>query len=426
MIKFSIKSIAAFCVAAVFASCNYDDTGVGQNLLPDEDMIKPLITDTITVQSFTERVDTLNTSQVAKVIVGRNIDPIFGTTQASFAMQFGFYINSDSVNIIVNDVYLKFSYSTDSVYGHTSGTGIDLEVYELSKRLYADSTYYSNLDPESLHDGNLLGAKRVFPGTYEDTAAVYIPLNHEFANRIFQADDNVYENDTTFKDTFKGILVKAGASTNAILKLSIDTGTYINIRYQYSADSDTLDYKLYINGTNNAKINMFTHDYSSSVFQNEINAAEPQQTYSYIQGMAGLNTKIRFPYLETFKTSEKLNLYRAELILPVADETFSISGKYPEAQSLIILGETSDGEQYLLNEYRSSAGTYVGEYFDEDTKTYHFNITKHIHDILYENAENMDLNILILGGSTNMYRAVLHSGSNSVSPIKLVLTYSTL
>ncbi len=407
-------------------SCNYNDEGIGENLLPDEDILKPLLSDTITVELYTERVDTLATSQVTKVIVGQSNDPIFGYTEASFALQFDLTSNfTFKDDIVIEDIHLNMYHAVgDSAYGVTNRV-MNLEVYELSEQLFSDSTYYSNLQAESLHNGNLLGSSAVYPLELTDSIPMRIPLTNELGTRFMQAPEGSFDNDTVFQKFFKGIYVKASGS-DALLKLSIDTGAYILINYHNTSAPDTkLEYRLYCMNSNNTKLNLYSHDYSQSWFAEQINSGV-QSNYAYIQGLAGTKVKIRFPYLETLKTLDKLNLYRAELILPVAEESYSLSSKYPEAKSLMLTGEDSEGGLEFLQEYLTSSGSYSGEYFNETDLNYSFNLTKYIHSVLYEEKENRPLTLSIIGGSTNMYRTVLHTGKNDIKRAKIVLTYTEL
>lgn len=422
--------LAVLLPVLLINACKDDETDIGLNVLPEKDIVKPMLSDTFSLETYTYTVDSLPASSGSRLTVGRSEDPVFGTTKAGIALQFALqnsFTYPDS--IVVDAVTLQLYYSEeDSVYGYPY-TPFDIEVYRLNKRLYADSTYYSNIEPESIYsNSDFLGSNTIFPFQEEFENKISIPLDTNLIADFGAADSRYFtlsETDFDFKDFFNGVYLKSSDDNETLLNLKIDSGAYIKIDYHYPVDEfNKYDEIITANNSNCVRLNLFEHDYSQTDFAEHLNSEEHQAPYSYLQTMSGLKTVLNLPHLQDYDILKDKTIYRAEIVFPAAEQAISHSDTYPPAKTVLLVGEDENGDYIYLEEYRTETGSYSGENYNEDEQSYSFDITHFLQSVLDGEQENIELSIMTAGGSSGFRRSVLNSPSHPDKPAKLVITYS--
>jgi hypothetical protein len=370
-------------------------------------------------------MDTLGTLNPNQLIAGKYTDPIFGTTEASFATQFLVY---EYPNIYTTNhpdsIVLTIPYSQDTIpyYGNTS-ISQEIKIYKLTTALSGDTSYTSNYDPNSLHENELMGSK-IFIPNYEDSI-LKITLNPSYADTFLYADAQVYYTDENFTSFFKGIYVSSSpiAEPGALLKFGINTDFLITIYYHNDENPDSL-FQMSI--TPNAapyKFNMFKHDYSSATFSSNINdTISVQDSVAYIQGAGGLRAKIQLPFIENINNLGKIHIYKAQLIVKTAPDNLTDESNFPSSLNLLIAGINPDHEYSLLEEYFSS---YSYNSVSNNEGEFRFDIAGYLRDIIDNKRKNYGFYIYNYGGKSDFTRTVITTGKNS-NPMKLVLTYTKI
>ena len=143
-LRILLSSLAlSLLIILVLFSCKKDPYQVGLDLLPPSDTLKIKSTDTCTVIAYTERVDSIATSNCSDLSLGSIADPIFGHSTISLYTQ----LQPSSVSVdfgsapSLDSLILMLYYS--GYYGDTT-TQQRIRVFELSDDLHIDSGYYSN------------------------------------------------------------------------------------------------------------------------------------------------------------------------------------------------------------------------------------------------------------------------------------------
>ncbi len=419
--------VAFFAVGLLFLGACTEELNDDFFLSKDIDSLSALKTDTISVQLFPYTVDSVLSSNVPSSLVGVYNDPVFGTTTTSFATQFlPMYIETIEGEILFLDsVVLSLYY--DSLPGSAYGkilTSQQINVYELEKAIYSDSSYYSNMDINELHSGKLLGSTSYTPDNGNDTL-LSLHLNNELGQRLIDNLD-LLSSSVTFRDLFKGIVVTPDASvSDAAVVRFLTTSPYSSLKVWYhTTTEDSLNLHFAI--STSPKINLFGHDYSTTSFYNNLNRDDlPQLENSYLQGAAGLSTRIKFPYLQEFTQDGLIGILKAELVVKAEDYTIAGEDNFPIIDNLKMLAKNTEGEFYYLEDFLTSS-TYLTSPFDAINREYRFNISYYVEGLLNDRNPDYELFLLPNSSNTEVNRSVIGSGVHPSQKVQLVLTYTKL
>lgn len=396
-------------------------------LSKDIDSIPLFITDTVTIRTFPYTVDSVFSNTSGQGYLGVYNDPIFGKTKASFVSEFSFLTIPDSdagITFTPDSVVLELFYDSipDNYYGNT-GTKQTVNVYELNQRIYSDSLYYSNMDITSLHDGRLLGTETFTPFIGNDSI-LSIKIDNNLAESILINQD-LWVSSLLLRDFFNGIVVTTNniSSDGALLSFMMNSEWSRLKIYYHTETTDSLDFILDLN-TTNAMFNLYEHDYSNTSFYSSLNSdLAPELDYAYLQGAAGLKSKVVFPFLQDWPADNVYAIQNAELVVTTVDEMVSTQNIYSALPVLKLLGINEDGEDMLLEDFYDGLN-YAPVAYDDIETTYSFNITYHIEQLINNKREGYGLFLSPYSGNTNPHRSLIGSGKNDQYKLKLILTYS--
>jgi uncharacterized protein DUF4270 len=410
-------------VIIVFIYGCKEPDNVGLEVLPKSDLSSLNFSDTFTLQTSVVREDSVPASGNSANLVGVINDNLFGISRASFYTQV--WLSSFNVNFgsgaICDSVILTLAYS--GYYGDTT-TAHNFEVYRLNENILTDTVYYSN---RTFSAPDLLGSlstSDIRPTDSIDGKAPHlrIPLDKNILGPAFlnPSSSAVYESNSAFKEYFKGIYVKDASSPSTggcILYFALkDTMSKITLYYN-SGSSFTFPFP---GVTAPEKINHFEHDYSTAIFGNNFNDPDFGKNLSYVQSMAGIKTKIGFPFLNDLVKSGNISINKAELVITIDNTTTST---YSAHSSLFLVGIDSGGSGYFLPDAITSASNFGGA---QTNGTYTFLITRYIQQILTGARKDYGLFLVASGASANANRTVIGGSGNSSIPLKLKLSYTNI
>lgn len=421
--RHTLISVLILTVLSFFA-CN-KDSDIGLGLLPEDSQLKHLTTDTISLETITKKMDTIAGSRVSKLLIGKYTDPVFGVSEAATAVQItlGDYRNF-SDTLMADSVYLNLSYNNTDLRAYGDSTVLQtVNVYRMRKNLKYDSIYYTNTEPESLHNGELMGSTS-FKTDGNPDSILRIKLDNSWADFFMHAEDSaVYEFGEDFRNYFNGFVLTTDDNPNAsIVSLTLNTESRMKVYYHHPSDPDSAREANFPINEFCARLNMFSHDYTGTPAETAMGNDE-EQTFAYLQGMNGLITHIKTPFLENMREAGNIAIFKAELIAETAEENVSLHNSYPRVPRLTATGANEDGSFFALPEYSAEAG-YQSIGISE-TGQYRFNITSYTQKIISGTWENNGLYIYPASSSQSFYRSVINGAKND-KPIKLIITYSEL
>jgi hypothetical protein len=327
-------------------------------------------------------------------------------------------------NPLIDSAVVLLKYQ--NYYGDTT-TLQSMRIYELTKDLYFDSTYYSNKQMEGYYNPTApVGDFSYFPKPNSDS--VLIRLSDDFGNKLLKTDTAYMSTNTVWLNYFKGLYfesqpVEQGGS---IIYYNLTDGLSRLTLYYHNDYSDSLSYEIVISSSS-TWVNLFNHNYTGTPISSLINDSIDIHPQVYLQSMAGLRSylKLEIPQSITDKVNSGITINKAELIIPAAaDPTV---GSFGQPASIRVFAARSDGKNEFIDDLLLGEAYYGGAY-NSKTSSYRFNIGRHIQNILHPDVSqriaNTGLFMVITEERTSASRLILNNGTNNGK--KLVITYPPL
>ncbi|HXB11682.1 MAG TPA: DUF4270 family protein, partial [Bacteroidia bacterium] len=391
--SFKAKYLVIACFWAgysFFASCS-PDSGIGSNILPDNNTLNANFNDTTTLRTSLVLEDSVITNGVNAFFLGSYNDPVFGETKASIYTQVvpptnganpftavGTFVTSPvATRVILDSVVfsIPYVYTTPNYYGVLSPQTV--QVYMIDKQLYPDTSYYSST---VISHSTLLGERIITPDIKDWDSTRYfnyrkipcpiynyprfkVRLNQQWGQKwvdtalsgvIYSGQyDTILLNQAAFTRNFPGVYVTtnspmqypgqgslwfmnlydAGAGVFFYCRIINSNGTTTDTTYsipQFGMSSEHIAFS------------HFDHNYKTTSFYapHKVGAPINSQLSTYVQGFGVVTTKINMPYIMNWVKNNKVIVNRAELDIPVQTQDIGIYA--PPAQMYLIgINDTS-------------------------------------------------------------------------------------
>jgi hypothetical protein len=371
------------------------------------------------------------------------MDPVFGSTTASFYMQY--FLSEEAPDFGTNpgldSIVLMIPYG--KIYGDTNALQT-FKIYELSQNIYYDSSYYST------HSAQTYGvplANYTFKPAPRDSltiGGVKIPphirvnlnkLTNYFGNKLLTAPAASLSTNVNFLEFMKGLYIESSRAQSGGALLSFDpTSSLSNIvMYYHNATSDSLQF-IFAGAPIAARFNHFDHN-------NYLNAAPElrQQVFQhdttlgkntlFIQGLGGIRVRLRLPFLNTFGKSGKIAVNSAVLTIKNAETDTTLQ---PPVNLTLVVVDSAGRVAFLIDE---NEGTdYFGGSYNTSARTYQFRITRHMQQVLDGKIKNYDMYLMANDPTANVLvpNRVMLTGTKPQLPafstdrIKLQVIYTKL
>jgi len=319
----------------VVVGCKKKESTLGNDVLDPNSLLNSTQVDTFQLTTFTIAEDSLISDNPAYAVLGSYNDPKFGKVDASFYTQVvlaGLNPNFGDISAItVDSLVLGLEYA--DYYGELSPQTV--EVYQLTEKLYLDSTYYSFQDKAHSSTNLVVPGYETFTPTPngetiigEDTvdAQLRIRLNNSLATQLINesaSGGTNYSSIDNFTSYFKGLYVKVNngsqlSGKGAVFYFNLnDPLSKMTIYYTQAGVQKTFDFLI------NSQCADFNHvdiDNSGKPVQNVINDTISGQTEFYAQAFKS-RAIVKIPGLKNLP--KKCVIHKAELILPVQYQTGS-------------------------------------------------------------------------------------------------------
>ncbi|MFD2582785.1 DUF4270 domain-containing protein [Pedobacter vanadiisoli] len=475
--KFTKQDLLTLLIGLfLFASCKNPD-GVGLDVDPNAAITGTLVVSPVSTQLVAETA--ANTLGQPRYPLGYMVDPVFGKTEAGIAMTVYPVVNTDFGTAPQLDsavLVLKFDESSavTKFYGDTINSKYSIDVFQLANKV----TTYKSSDVQAINNtllGNFTG--KLAPNTkakvYDivtgkaDTlktvpAQVRIPLNKTFIqNNILNLGTAGTSSNAKFIDAFKGLYAQVNKSsatgTGGIAFFSFSgTDSYLQLVWKKTNSSNGVDTAtvnfpigaLNTSGQISGVAATIKHDYVGTEIQKQIDVpapSDPTQQYNvtYLQGLAGVKTKISFDGLTSFRGSYgKVVVNKAELVIELAGGAPAYPFNAAQRLSLYrwdIAHQPSNIPDYTNFALSSSGISAAGEaryggYFDSVKNRYIFIITNYVQSLI--DGTIKDEGTFLAPTSFNLFqtvptaisaeRSIIGTGNTSTNKMKLNIYYTKI
>lgn len=332
-------------------ACEEDITLLG--IKSGQDKFKVYYTE-IPVKTSVLWMDSLRTTnlngETSRLLAGRYVDPVFGTTEAQALFQY----HPSSINTVVANsavcdsivLYLRFDFYTYGTSGNTTQT---FNIHEIAQELDNGNSYFFNSDidlsPTSIGSGTAIINEAFFKKEFEDTDKdsimfIKVKLNNSFGQRLLDAvdpEDVNFTDPDEFKGIFKGLAIVPQQSDKVF---GLDPNpldrafSNLTLYYREGAESKTMTFnfskgvtfsKIIANraGTELAGVNKYHTDFDPGFKR-------------YIQGGTSIITKLDFSRFYAYTdTIPHMIINSAEI--EISDIETSTNFKIPKRLSLSML-----------------------------------------------------------------------------------------
>lgn len=394
--------------------------------------------DTFSVTTQVVREDSLRTDLSVYNLLGLYHDPIFGPTSASIYTQVlltGVNVDLESSTSTLDSIVLTLDYEV--LYGDTAAP-MSINVYELSTDLNNSNEYYSN--SHTPHYSTPIGSLTFTPNLDDSVSIGFdnskkiphlrVKLSNTFGQSIMNGDiqgSNDMVDNSTFTSFMKGLYITTVDSVNNTSLasgqgsiLSFDMNSSLSTVTIYYNDTSKYDFTINSEGV---KYNRFDHNYTGTDIEVHLNnSITKDTTVTYVSSMAGVKTRLDIPNIKDITSNGTVVINKAEIVLTVENGS---EGNFDDpVSSMSLVGIDENGDAFFIPDFFEGLDHYGGDY-DEDTKTYTFNISRHINDLIYH-TNNYGMYIIANGSAISADRSVLGSEKNSISELKLNITYSKI
>jgi hypothetical protein len=392
----------------ILSSCSAWENELGKDLLPPDDHVF-LFHDTIfEIHTYPisglRQVTSENPFQPQSstlFLLGNLADTIVGTSKASLFTQY----NATSTfkpgpNTEIDSVLL---YLYINGYEGDMSEEITIRVHEATQRIYMDSVYFSDYDAEGRYNPDFLVEKSFMPE--ENDTVEFLIQDQAFIQKFLdvQTDTSLFWSDSIFKDYFNGFYLTAtsGSERGAMAKVGL-SNIVSRLTFKYANDSTEIDSTagrdyfwatFRINEFYSQKINLFEHDHSMTYLSEIIDKDSMETPFSYVQGMAGVNTRLSFTNLEEWMGDGQVAINSATLIFDVVPEDLSGIALEELPQHLMVYTELDDGmleniydfvilSQVEGDQFGGSLETESKGMFSDTTYRYRFNMGLHFQSMV--------------------------------------------
>ena len=390
----------------LISSCTAWEPELGQDLLPPGDHVFLFYDTIIEIPAYTISGIPLETSDRSfspanPYMLGEMTDTITGISRASLIAQYNTTAGYKPAPNTEIDSLIFSLYISD--YFGNSDVPFNIQLHEVTKRIFMDSVYYSNYDLDGAYDPEILAEVTITPQK-GDTVPMLIE-NQAFIQKFLDVQDDsvLFANDSIFKDYFNGFYVTAtSTASEGAIAVVIPSNIITRLSLKYANDSTEIDSTIErdfrwatftINEFSSQKINIFEHDYTGVELDEIIDDPEIETPYCFVQGMGGVSTSFHFGNLSDWleEGGGKVAITSAKMVFDVYPE--EIGGLPPEDMSSRLMLHTRAASESLeplydlLTIYNGTSGDDTqfggqlraesqGMFFDT-IYTYRFNIPLH-------------------------------------------------
>ncbi|MCD8260898.1 MAG: DUF4270 domain-containing protein [Bacteroides sp.] len=371
--------------STAFLSCRDEGSELGKRYV--ETSLRNVLTDTCTVKMSTILVDSIETSGNSTFQLGHYYDPAWGDLSLSYYTEYNmpsltksdntYIFDSITVKFYCDGTYLGDTLSRQSVHIYNLAENINLNYYGY---LYSTSEVKREDTPLTTI---------TFDPRPNWGKEIECRLPDEFGEQFLDMVLNysIYlDSQDKFRDYFHGLAFIPDGDDSCITGFAVsDTSMCLTIYYT-RIDSYANEEEMVMTPYTTRSFNKVDYDRTGTPLESiepGVLLAEPSENTdnkTYILGMAGMYTKIEFPYLNDLqKLGDLVSIEAAYLYLYPVHQSFGDLRPLPQELTLFTADETNSAEEQITNSSGTQVqngsltddrSTYNGTYYTFDITTF--------------------------------------------------------
>lgn len=443
----------------ILASCK-NPTGVGLDVGPEA--LQTKLVDTSTVIAKLQKQDSILTNFTQNSVLGYLKDPVFGETTAGIALGLTMPTSNYKfgTNPVLDSAVLVIPYA--NFYGDSLNSTFTAEVRQLNEVLYneAGKSYYST--KTWAKNSAVLGSKTLSTN-FKDSITIQdirkgkvdsvkrVPRqlrikldgnNNAFVKSIINLDSVNKVSNVTFNNYIKGLFISVNkaATTGKGGLFSLDAYTNgaarLDVFYKTTSTAnviDTLVNSFPINGAHGDVANELIWNLDGTAVKTELASTAKNSNVLYLKGLGGTFVKVDFPYLAKLKQlGTNITINRAELVF-YTDNMPANTTLNPITRLRTYRWDIANRPQLVPdespNDPRYLGPGFIGGYYVAATKSYVFNFTGYVQDLISGKLKNYGTFInpsdfSAATGLSTLGRSIVGGGSNVTYKVKLRILYT--
>ena len=408
----------------LLSGCESKPDYIGSDLLPSGDNFTVSFDSMEVVYGYTKLGDSLVGSNKNVQLLGSIIDPLFGFSKAEYVTQIEATSNSGSFgpNPKIDSVILTLQYEK---FQGEDNLSQQIRVYEFMEFIRKDTNYYTNQDITDLYRQPELGNGWMS----KDDTLIRIPITEEtFINKFLQAEDSILSSAEYIQELMYGLYITGDdvATEGGIATINADAeGTMLE--FYYANDTvDSISQNYTISRQRCQQFNLFSHDYTGYPIGEFLIDTSRNDSLLFIQSMAGVFPKIRFPEFPKWIDSMPVAINEAKLIFPGVDSSLTQQKSENLPSKVVMYLQEPSGRYNFVYDQVVSPESFGGDYQDF-SNSYNFTIKVHLQSIATGDVDNLEMIIRIANGDEVVSRGVLYGWSEDfMKRTRLEITYTRL
>ncbi|MGJ8737860.1 DUF4270 family protein [Zobellia laminariae] len=429
------NALVIFTCLLILISCSTDainssDFEAGDTFTDSD--IRVVQLDTMTVDFSTMKFDSIDTSQSARMLVGKYRDPVFGAVKTASYMELipsSYYIDADAEYDSIT-----FLLRPDNYYYNDTLQLNTIHIKQLTESLKpADGINFYNTSTIGFENEDL-GTLAYYPRPLA-TDSLEIKLTDTLGQELFE--DLQQKKITTydeFKNYFYGISVQSGEDDNgSVIGFSLTSN--MRLYYSIAGENEHVQYSTdFTINTSSSPLPFFNqisadepNEYLKTLTDQEINLSSSEtDNLSFIQSGIGIATRLEFPNIKTvFDIQGQGTLLDASLKIAPAISSYNDALALRDTLSVFIVDQNNELTSQLISTDGSAAQAILNRDNQEFNDVYYeLPLSGYLEGLLSVDQESSDALILLPSNyNSTVDRFVLNTDIN-IQGTTLELTYA--
>ncbi|WP_289039007.1 DUF4270 family protein [uncultured Zobellia sp.] len=429
------NALIVFVFLILLTSCSSDtlngsDFEAGDTFTDSD--IRVIQLDTMTIDFSTMKFDSIDTSQSARMLVGKYDDPVFGTVKAANFMEL--VPSSYSIDTDAEYDSITFLLRPDGYFYNDTLQTSTLLIKQVNESLEpADGINFYNTSVIN-YDQENLGSLTYTPRPLS-TDSLEIKINNTFGQALF---DNLQQQNIStydeFKNYFHGITVQPDENNNASIQ-GFSLASNMRLYYSIAGENERIqyytDFSLNIASSPIPFFNQISaedpNSYLTALTDQETNLYSSETEYqSFIQSGIGIATRIEFPHIKSvFNIQGQGTLLDASLKIAPTVGSYNDLLMLRDTLSVFIVDQNNElsGQLYATD---GSAALAILNRNDQEFNDiyYELPLSGYLEGLLSVDLESSDALILLPSNyNSTVDRFVLNTDINTTGTT-LELTYA--